>query len=242
MSKKKKEYQPFNQDVNNGGSYQYTNTQKKSAIYSNLKNSQMILNNSGLEGKRVLDVGCGDGTYTNVLYTEGKVKSILGIDPAENAIRVAKDRFESGDKRISFRSCVTDDLLSEGCEFDLVICRGVLHHVGDPILEVKNCIKLAPELFIHEPNGLNIVLKFMEHFSRYHVAHKEQSYSMAQYHEWIDESGGCVEKYGYHGLVPFFCPDTFVSIGRALEPLIESIPIVRNICCGRMTIKVLRKS
>lgn len=83
-------FEPFDKDVIERGGYVYSTTNKLSAVYSAGKTSQIILKTSNLSGKTVLDVGCGDGTYTNHLWENAGAKSILGIDPAPNSIEVAK--------------------------------------------------------------------------------------------------------------------------------------------------------
>jgi 2-polyprenyl-3-methyl-5-hydroxy-6-metoxy-1,4-benzoquinol methylase len=234
-------FEPFDKDVIERGGYVYSTTNKLSAIYSAGKTSQIILKTSNLSGKTVLDVGCGDGTYTNHLWENAGAKSILGIDPAPNSIEVAKKKYASHNKGLSFQNCYAKDILEQGWHFDVAICRGVLHHVGNPKDEIKCVLNLADVVYIIEPNGLNIILKILERLSKYHREHKEQSYTMATLKKWIKDSGGIVEKSFYHGLVPYFSPNIVVHIGKLLEPVIEPIPFINALVCGRMFIKV-RKS
>ena len=43
-------------------------------------------------GRRVVDIGCGDGTYTSDLFEATGATPVSGLDPAENAVRVAQDK------------------------------------------------------------------------------------------------------------------------------------------------------
>ena len=52
-------------------------------------------------GQRILDVGCGDGTYTVELYDRGGPRFLHGIDPAPAAIGAARQR--AGSRAIEFR-------------------------------------------------------------------------------------------------------------------------------------------
>jgi ubiquinone/menaquinone biosynthesis C-methylase UbiE len=234
-------FEPFNADVKKRGGYIYSTTDKLSAVYSAGKNTRIILKNADLRNKTVLDVGCGDGTYTNELWKHAGAKSILGIDPAAQSIEVAQKKYGSDPDGLSFRNCFAKDVLDQGLRFDAAVCRGVLHHVGDPKAEIECLLKLADIIYIVEPNGLNLVLKMLERFSCYHREHKEQSYTMPRFKKWISESGGSVSKAFYHGLVPYFCPDFLVRIGRLLEPVIEPIPGLNALACGRMFLIARKK-
>jgi hypothetical protein len=51
-----------------------------STVRANRRFSDMILSASDMRGRRVVDVGCGDGTYTALLGHESGAASVLGID------------------------------------------------------------------------------------------------------------------------------------------------------------------
>ncbi len=69
-----------------------------------------------LQGKNVLDIGCGDGRTTRNLTQTAA--SVLGIDPDTERIALARD---AGAERCTFRveDTVTLDLPSAG--FDVVV-------------------------------------------------------------------------------------------------------------------------
>ena len=81
-----------------------------------------------VEDKRVLDAGCGDGTFSGWLAE--KEADVLGIDASGEMIRVARKRF--GD-HVEFRQAdlrvpldfVPDDSL------DLVLCQLAFSHIPD---------------------------------------------------------------------------------------------------------------
>ena len=76
--------------------------------------------------KRVLDAGCGDGTYANDIKRERSSPEIRGFDPAIEAVRVAQSRFP--DIEFVVGDVLRAETSPEG-QFDLIILRGVLHHV-----------------------------------------------------------------------------------------------------------------
>jgi SAM-dependent methyltransferase len=233
-------YKPFERDVVRSGGYQYTKTERRSSVYANHRYSNVIIGNAPMAGKTVVDVGCGDGTYTAGLAAQTGALSVLGIDPARAAVELAARTYEAEFAELTFRCGFAADLLAEGRHFDVAICRGVIHHVADPAAEIATVLKLADNVFFLEPNGWNPILKLMERYSPYHREHEERSYRLGQFRRWIQEAGGRIEKSFYFGLVPFFCPDWMVSVGSALEPFIEALPLVRVGCCGQLGILASR--
>lgn len=228
---------PFNADVDAFGGYQYTTNDRRSSLHANRRDSDLIIRLGRLDGQRVVDVGCGDGTYTAVLAAETRAIGVLGIDPAENAITAARAR-QAESSRLSFRCSTAAELVARGQRFDVAIYRGVLHHVVDPRQEIFDMMELADRALILEPNGRNPVLKIIERCSAYHVAHGERSFDVRRYRRWIDDAGGEVELAEYSGLVPFFCPDWFVAIASALEPLAPRVPLIRSVVCGQFALSL----
>lgn len=229
-------FEPFNADISSHGGYQYARPGRRSAVYANRRFSDIIIGHARLDGKRVVDVGCGDGTYTAVLAAETRARSILGIDPAAKAIELANASYAREPGALAFRSCFASDLIAEGEHFDVAVYRGVIHHVGDPAGEIAAALKLADRVFFLEPNGANPAVKLIERMSSYHRSHEERSYFLSRYRAWIENSGGSVEEAFYFGLVPMFCPDWFVTVASALEPVVERVPGFRALTCGQIAI------
>ena len=69
----------FNNDVTVNEGYLYTTKEKLSSWIANKRLTDVTIKALQLEGKRVIDVGCGDGTYTIQLMRE-KPKHMVGID------------------------------------------------------------------------------------------------------------------------------------------------------------------
>ncbi|WP_137288668.1 class I SAM-dependent methyltransferase [Natronorubrum halophilum] len=99
-------------------------------------------------GKRVLDAGCGDGTYSRWLADRGA--DVVGIDVSRAMIDVA--RAAHGDHAEFRRAEMTDALDDVGDRrFDLVLCQHVLSHLPD--LEVP----YAEFVRVLEPGGTLVV-------------------------------------------------------------------------------------
>jgi len=230
----KRNVDAFNRDAAEG-QYAYTRQERVSSRMSNARMSDAILGATDFAGRTVLDIGCGDGLYTLELARAGAVQ-VTGIDPAPNAIALATEKAAAaGAHNVTFR--VADvDALKGGPRFDIVVFRGVLHHLRDPASAVHIAGGLCRQMVILEPNGLNPILKVIERVSPYHVEHEEQSYTPRTLKEWIGAAGGHTAKLQIMNLVPMFCPSWAARICKTLEPVVESIPGLRAVACGQFDV------
>lgn len=227
---------PFHNDVEEWGGYEYSTSEQRSCQQANRRYSDVINESLTFTGKRIVDVGCGDGTYTRRLRAETDAKEILGIDPTAKAIEAARKKQDPNDSSLSFRAAFSSDLVKNGEQFDIAIVRGVIHHVANPQEEITNLLKLAPEVLILEPNGWNPVVKYLEKFSAYHIEHEERSYTIESLRAWVRKGNGQVVRSFFFGLVPMFAPDWLVSLAVTLEPIVERIPVARRLLCGQVVV------
>ncbi len=96
----------------------------------------------GIQGKRVVDVGCGGGILAESMATRGA--RVTGIDLSEKALRVAKlHQLESG-VEVDYRLVAAEALAEQEPEqFDVVTCMEMLEHVPDPASTMAACARLA---------------------------------------------------------------------------------------------------
>lgn len=98
---------------------------------------------ASLQGKRVLDVGCGGGILTDSMARRGA--QVLGIDLASKALKVAQlHALEAQTPSIDYREVSAEDLaLEQSAQFDIVTCMEMLEHVPEPASIVKACAELV---------------------------------------------------------------------------------------------------
>ncbi|MBI5936753.1 MAG: bifunctional 2-polyprenyl-6-hydroxyphenol methylase/3-demethylubiquinol 3-O-methyltransferase UbiG [Betaproteobacteria bacterium] len=95
-----------------------------------------------LNGKAVLDVGCGGGILAEGMA--GKGAQVTGIDLGEKALKVAKlHKLESG-VQVDYELVAVEDLAeAQPASFDVVTCMEMLEHVPDPAGIVAACAHLV---------------------------------------------------------------------------------------------------
>lgn len=100
---------------------------------------------AGLNGKNVLDVGCGGGILAESMGRRGA--HVTGIDLSEKALSVAKlHLLETNQQRVNYRLISAEELAQEELEFDVITCMEMLEHVPDPHSILQACARmLKPE-------------------------------------------------------------------------------------------------
>ena len=96
-----------------------------------------------LNGKQVVDVGCGGGILTEALTQSGA--TTLGVDLAEKSLKIAQlHALETELQNVSYRCVSVEDLAAEQAgQYDVVTCMEMMEHVPDPASIVQACQHLV---------------------------------------------------------------------------------------------------
>lgn len=230
MERAKDYVDPFAADAAANQGYIYTTNAGLSSQLANRRLTEATLAVHDFEGARVIDVGCGDGTYTHELAEVGEVARVHGVDPAAQAVKVAAAGIVR--PNVTFAVCSAYQLPYADDTFDIALLRGVLHHMGRPVDALREALRVAPAIVVVEPNGYNPALKILERCSSYHIEHGEKSYAPKALDRWIADVGGTVRSRLFAGLVPMFCPDWLARATKRVEPVVERLPLVRAVGCA----------
>jgi ubiquinone/menaquinone biosynthesis C-methylase UbiE len=233
---REKNIDKFSSDAAANKGYLYSATDKLSCRLSNSRMTKAVGQMIDLRGKSVIDIGCGDGTYTMDLLAMGAA-SVLGVDAAEGAITRAREK-SRGSAAVRFEVQDIYQLGPFNARFHVAVVRGILHHLYDVEAAIRRICAIAGDIIVIEPNGYNPVLKLIEKTSRYHIEHEEKSYRPGMLDKWFIQNGGEIVQSMYVGLVPMFCPDAVAKGLKFIEPLVERTPLLRSLCCGQYVQKV----
>ena len=130
---------------------------------------------ASVNGKKVLDVGCGGGILADAMARKGA--EVLGIDLATKSLKVAQlHALECQTPNVNYREISAEAMADQApAQFDVVTCMEMLEHVPDPASTVKACATLVkpggwvffstlnrnPKSFLFAIIGAEYVLKML---------------------------------------------------------------------------------
>ena len=190
------------------------------------------------EGKKILDLGVGDGKYTLPLAQRCAVKRIIAIDFSEEGIRLAeKKRRQLGLKDCTFIVADIQHLPFKNNSFDVVNLINVLHHVLVPRKVLQEVYRLADTCILFEKNRLNPYEWYT--VSRRRIKYlSEPSFFIWELKRLIKGAGFKIEKINYYQFVTysiynlrilkkFFWRGAFIKISLYLSHFLQKVPGVR---------------
>jgi tRNA (mo5U34)-methyltransferase len=161
---------------------------------SDMKWDRVLPHLSALEGRRVLDIGCGNGYHMWRMLGAGAC-CVIGVDPMRlfaaqfQAIR----HFVGKDLPISLLPIGIEDLPLDQPTFDTIFSMGVLYHRRDPlehIRQLKSLLQSGGELVLEtliiEDKEANILVPDDRYARMRNVWNIP---SIPQLTRWIDEAG-----------------------------------------------------
>lgn len=110
-----------------------------------------------VNGKKILDIGCGKGRFARILQDNGA--AVTGIDPSEELLKEARKN-----KGINFVKGSGTDLPFEDGSFDCILCVEVLEHVPDckkAVREMFRVLASGGRLIIIDKNKLSLNRNFL---------------------------------------------------------------------------------
>ncbi len=181
---------------------------------------------------RVLELGCGTGGLLADLTQ--KYRFVVGFDVSREMIQAA---------RKLGTPLVTGDgsaLPFENASFDLVVCRGVLHHVADlrtTLVEIHRVLRPSGELILSEPSNdwwlVRTMRKLMYRFSD-KFDKEDEGFLSDQLRDLIEVTGFReirMERFGYSAYVLAGFPDHL--------PVLRYVPW--NVAIARLLIRLDRR-
>lgn len=158
-----------------------------------------------------LDIGCHEGFYSLALARMG-AKSVTGLEPREESLRRAEFILAAtGVSNLEFRIGQVETLAAEQKVYPLTLFLGVLYHVMDPMLCLRNVGAATGELCVIETQVVDEVEGITEWGARAWTRPYQGILAL------IDESGEYKDGNRETGITPLVsCPSP-----RALEAMLH---------------------
>jgi SAM-dependent methyltransferase len=93
------------------------------------------------QGLRWLDVGCGNGAFTEAIIAKAAPAEVTGVDPSEGQLAYARTR--SGTKSAQFRQADAQALPFAEKSFDAAIMALVITFVPDPLKAAREMVRVV---------------------------------------------------------------------------------------------------
>lgn len=108
-----------------------------------------------LSGKRIVDLGCGNGRLARRLAVAGN--AVTGVDASEEQIRLAKAGSAGDGAHPDFRISPMEDTGLTAASFDVAVISQALHHAAEPSAAIREAHRLLV------PGGRLLVLDLLAH-------------------------------------------------------------------------------
>jgi SAM-dependent methyltransferase len=125
-----------------------------------------------VEGRRILEYGCGQGDFGLWLLDQGA--SVSGIDVSEFNIRQCQEKASAKNldpERYSFAVMDAHRLTFQDNSFELILGNGILHHLELSVAmsEIDRVLEPGGKALFQEPLGENPILRFYRMAARIHT-------------------------------------------------------------------------
>lgn len=101
-----------------------------------------IDSHASINGKKVLDIGCGGGILSESMALRGA--EVTGIDLSSKALAVARLHLMESGNSVTYLETSAEQLASESpASFDVVSCMEMLEHVPNPASTIAACAALV---------------------------------------------------------------------------------------------------
>lgn len=101
-----------------------------------------IQSHASLQGKAVIDIGCGGGILTESLARTGA--HVTGVDMSETALQTAKLHLLESGIQVDYVLSTAEEMAQEHpARYDVVTCLEMLEHVPDPSSVIQACATLV---------------------------------------------------------------------------------------------------
>ncbi len=147
--------------------------EKYNALEVSIHMNRYLLARNTVNGKKVLDVACGEGYGSKLLKTWGAA-SVDGVDISRKSIKTAKKMFKG--KGITFHEGSAEKLEFPDAHFDLIISLETIEHLNDPLAYLNELRRVANK-------DATIIITCPNDYKYYPTADTGNKYHLRKYTE-----------------------------------------------------------
>lgn len=121
---------------------------KINQVRTNVLIPETLKNLGDIKGKRILDLGCGEGGYSRLFASKGAI--VTGVDYSENLVNEALKQNQSGEIEYYVRDACSLEGIEDG-KFDFVVsamCLMAVDNIESAIKEAYRVLKPGGEFVI----------------------------------------------------------------------------------------------
>lgn len=188
--------------------------QREQFLYSRLVNkrwNETILDLIDSKPKNILELGCGTGILLRDLKEKFKSSKVFAFDLSYEMAKYANTK-----NRGNVVVADVEAMPFRDNSFDLIIARGVLHHVpslGKALKEIRRVLRKGGVFVLSEPNNFNPFFRLYRIIGR-----KHRAYTPGKMRRTLESKGFKLENETYFGFFtfPYAFPD-LSSMGKKKE-------------------------
>ena len=156
----------INENIDRFHSVSLSGVERENAI-------QLLLSNGISKYSSILDLGCGGGSFIDLLVSQYGFKNVLGIDLNEQAVNFAANFRNLNVKQVNINEFSSDE------RFDVVVSIESIEHANDLegyISSIKSHLQNKGFLLISTPHNDALARKYLGKFSDYYCAPNHLNY------------------------------------------------------------------
>jgi SAM-dependent methyltransferase len=212
---------------------------------------ESLTGNYNFEGKKILDIGTGNGEYALTLAQKCRVERIVAVDFSETAVRTAEERRKkSGLINCIFIVADVHHLPFKENYFDIATIINVLHHLPAPQKTLREVSRLTNKFVLFEKNKLN-PYEWLCRIRRRGRYPSDPSFFIWELKRLIRNGGFDIETLAFYQFVPytiynfrllkkFFRKDRFIKGLLHLSRVLQKVPVIR--CLSLVVMATGKKS
>ncbi len=172
----------------------------------------------GVQPRRGMDYGCGNGSSTPLLASCLSLDAVVGVDVAPKIIAKAREQYSASHARFT---TVADDI--EAAAFDVVYCNGVFHHIPPQerpaaMAYVHRCLRPGGVFALWENNPWSPAARYV--MARCAFDEDAQMLTPGDTRDLLQRAGFDILSTDFLFIFP-----EFLNILRPLEQIVRQLPL-----------------